>query len=816
MFEHYLKVALRNIWHHRITAAASVFALAIGFTCFIVALGESLLFTESDGHFAKNGRVQFVTTVATLANGNSITQATNVAAPWPLAPYITSQFPGLEVARLRRGGEVVASAEGQNIYFESTFADATFLRIFPLPFVSGDAVHALDRPRSVVLAQSTARRFFGNADPLGRSLTVRGIDLTVTGVTTSVPGPSHLARGLIKLDLLVSMDVFEEITLRETGRTDSLESRFSGGFYTYVVLPANGSITAETVNQRLAGIDQQFAPKAGMSQEFKLRPLSEMTLVFTDDMMRAAQTGLHGNVLALILGSLIIGLACLSYANLAAAQTAGRTKEVSLRRTVGARRGQLMVQHLVETAIKVVAAVAIGFLLAVLPLPVISNAVGFDVFSFFVTMPKFWTSLAIAVAAVTLVAGLYPALTLARISPLSALRTEALGAGRQRGRAILVGVQFVIVSVLLVLALVISVQNRALEQAKGSTLVDPIVVITNNMREAGVPPSTLRSEFMRSQHVKAATTMAAQPWAFNIQLLPLKRAPDAPSPTLFGNQIVGEGFFETFDIKLLAGRAFAADRGDSSSLNGGKTGVIVVNQALVIQMGWSSQEAVGKFLYRPAIANFSEATLEIIGVVENKSVKMLSPFAQSAIYSFEPTLATTPIIRLARPELAAGLADVDATWARLVPALPIRRTFADDIFRSTTVYFSALGAVILALAGFGALIAVMGLVGMAAYAMGRRRREVGIRRTLGSTIPQVLRLLMWGFSKPVVIATVLSWPIAYLAARGYLSLFATRAPLTPMPFLIVLVVVVGLTCAAVARQATSAARLNPADVLHYE
>lgn len=816
MFEHYLKVALRSIWRHRVTAAASVFALAIGFTCFIIALGESLLFTTTDTHLDKGGRVQFVTTLATFANGNSTIQTTGVAAPWPLARYITAQFPNLDVARLRRGGEVVAAAEGQKIYFEGTYADAAFLRIFDLPFAAGDAAHALDRPRSVVLAQPAAQRLFGSTNPLGRTVTVRGMDLIVTGVTTPVPGPSHLARGLIKLDLLMSMDVFEEITRQDTGKDGTLETWLSGSFYTYVLLPANGSITAATVDQQLASIDRQVTERSVGSEEFKLRPLSEMTLVFTDDMMRAAQTGLHGNVLALILGSLIIGLACLSYANLAAAQTAGRTKEVSLRRTVGARRGQLMVQHLVETAIKVVAAVAIGFLLAILPLPAISNAVGFDVFSFFAGMPKFWTSLAIAVGAVTLVAGLYPALTLARISPLSALRTEAVGARRQRGRATLVGVQFVIVSVLLVLGLVISVQNQALEQAKGSTLADPIVVITNNMREAGVAPSTLRAEFLRSPHVKAATTSTTQPWSLAVQMMPLKRSLEAPSPTLFGNQIVGEGFFETFDIKLLAGRAFAADRGDGSSLDGNKTGVIVVNEALVTQMGWSLQEAIGKILYRPAIGNFPEATLEIIGVVENKSVRMLSPFAQSGIYTFDPVRSSTLLIRLARSELTAGLADVDATWARLVPALPIRRSFADDVFSSTTVYFSALGAVILALAGFGALIAVMGLVGMAAYAMGRRRREVGIRRTLGSTIPQVLRLLMWGFSKPVVIATVLSWPLAYLVARGYLSLFATRATLTPLPFIIVLVVVVGLACAAVARQATSAARLNPADVLHYE
>ena len=820
MLIHYLDTSLRNIWRHRISAGLSIFALAIGLVCFLYALGDALLLTQSEKHFGKGGRVLFVSTETNLPNSGKTVKTTALTAPAPLAAYLSSKLPGLETVARMRATEAVVSVEGQHVFFDSAYADAAFLRVFGLPFVHGEAQHALDQPRSVVLTQVAAQRLFNSDDVLGRTVTVQGMDLTVRGVIAAVPGPSHLARGPFKFDVLISSDVIEERSRQEAGGVEPPADWITVPWFTYVVLPQDGKVSAQMVDQALADVDRQFSPQLAVSRAFKARRISEMVMILMDGLLtHGDQTGIRNDVLITVLGSIVVALACLNHANLSAAQAAGRTREVALRRTLGARRGQLIVQYLVETALKVGAACILAFGLAILPLPAISNAVGFNVFTFYATLPLFWVVVVAATMFIVLAAGFYPALGLSRILPVGGMRADAPAMERQRGRKVLVVIQFAFVNLLLILALVVGMENRTLERAAGTAVSDPVLVITNSMKDSGVGVDALRSELSRSAHIKAVSTMAGQPWTLSVGAAPVQRTPDlAEKPVSMSLQIVDEDFFTVFDIKLLSGRAFTANRGDRVFGKGDLDSDIVVNLNMARQLGWTPEQAIGKTVYRTSVTDRTKAptALRIIGVAENKSVKMLSPITQSGFYGFGPFAAVTPVIRLDAHNVAAGVSDVESAWNALAPGVPIKRQFADDIFRTSFSYFNALGSIIIVLASFAALIAVMGLVGMATYTLACRQREIGIRKAIGSSVSQVFRLILWSFSQPVVMASVISWPLAFLAARVYLSLFATRAALTPLPFVIALAIVVLVTCAAVARQAIRAARLNPSEVLHYE
>ncbi len=817
MFTHYLTVAFRNIWRTRVSTLVAVVGLALGQMCFIAALAEALLMTHSDSHFAKDGRVQVVVQHLTITNNGAARTLTSLSSPWPLAGHIANEFPDVEaVARMRSYGEISVSAEGNNMLLFTVAVDPAFLRIIDLPFAAGAPQHALDNPRSVVLTESAAQRLFGTTAAIGRNVILRGLDLTVTGIVRAIPGPSHLARSDIPFALMVSMDVHEELTRRQTGKEMSPQDWMGASVRTYVLVPQSG-YSAAVFNERLAALVARVAP-SDLKVSYTLRPLPDLALVITNSLLgRVDEPSVPNNVILIIIGGVIVALACVNYANLATAQVGSRIKEAGLRKAVGARTGQLLMQHLTETSLKVLAAFALAFGLVILPVQVLTSLLGFNIATFLFALPVFWVSLAIALVAVILVAGFYPAVLMARISTASASRSNLSPQDKQFGRSILVGFQFVVVSIFLILSLVVIAENKVLRETGPKASADPLVVISNNLRESGVAMDVLRAELLRAPGIRAVTSMQSPPWGLATQAVPMLFKPEGRVSFVL-KQGVGEGFFDALDIKILAGRIFSAERdqGVGSDPTLFVSDNVVIDRKLASELASTPADAVGKTLYVANIADKSKPPQPrtVIGVVENASIKLISgPALQATVYGFDPAAARTAVIKLESSDRAKS---IDEVWSKLAPTVALKRQFAEEIFETSFSYFNAVGSVIMGLAGFAFLIAIIGMLAIATHTMNRRRREIGIRKTLGSTVNQVTRLMLWSFSKPVVIASIIAWPLAFLAARLYLSMFVTRAALTPIPFVVGFVIVLGMTWLAVGRQAFTAARLNPGDVLHYE
>ena len=524
------------------------------------------------------------------------------------------------------------------------------------------------------------------------------------------------------------------------------------------------------------------------------------------------------------LGTLVLLVACVNYANLATARATRRAREIGLRKVVGARRTQLIVQYLSEAALLSAAALVIAVAIVALISPIVYNSVGIDMRLATFGDPRFWFFVIALLVAVTLLGGAYPAFVLSRVRPIEALRVGRVRLGPRFASTLLVGAQFAAASFLLIAVIVMYLQNAALERTGLGSTRDQHLVINNFRPVTGVDGQVLRDELARLPQTKGVTQMGAAPWSDNVNLNLLARSPEegVATRTAFSNT-VGYDFFETMDIPLLAGRTFdqahndLPPQGDQRQQGSPQTINVVIDDALAEQLGFRSPaEAVDEMIYFPAGLSEQAQPYQVIGVVASRPLFLRGLGATSNVYNLGGPGMQNVVVRLAADDIGGGVAAAEAVWRRLAPHSPFHRRFVDDMFNECFERFARLGQVFVGLAGFAFFISIIGLFGMAVQVASRRTHEIGVRKSVGARKSQLVGMLLRDFSKPVVIANLVAWPLGYIAAQTYLGVFIQRIALTPAPFLMSLLIVVAIAWAAVGSQTLRAARANPATVLRFE
>ena len=832
MFKHYLQTALRHFRQHKVTTAINVACLSLGLTCFVLAWATGAYLGEMDSHQVRAART-FI--VAPQAFGVS----SQVRSPWALADHLRNDFPQLEsVARLSTS-RARFDVDGSNSGISVAYAEPDFLRIFDLPFLAGDARSALDQPRTAVVSAALALRLFGTNAVVGRRVKMDDREtVTITGVVDSIPQPSHLSTepsgaGLgVTFDALVSMDT--QVALLNATAPDQAGQafhRWSANWYvTYVLLPKDGSISAEQLNNQFDEFARRHVPGEDGPRSYRLAPISEFETIGLNT--PTASVGLSMTLVLQLLGGLVLLVACANYANLATAQAVARAKEVALQRVVGATRYHVAVQYLFEASLLTLTALLAALFLIALTAFWMSSATFVGLALLFVGLPKFWLTLACVLCAVTMAAGCYPALVLAQVRPARAL-------GNTRGKSttklmsvVLVGIQFGFTSFLMIAVFVMVTQNAATKRAVWNPSQDPIVVIANNATGASVDRQVFKTELLRRPGIVAVSGIERMPWGIGGMGKELTTSPESTVAQIRPWQnIVDLDFFKALQIPLLAGRGFEQGRADdptdfsvwqrtsAATANNSMDFNAVIDRSLMQSLGFASPiDAVGKTVYHPVslTGSSSPQRVHIIGVVGDTALRPLSFGVNTNFYLLSPDAATNVVIRVDKNDVAEALAGIDAVWKSLAPDVPLVRRFADEQFERSYQILSLISGTVAMLAGIASVIAVMGLIGTALHVIGRRTYEIGVRKTLGASVAQVLILLLSGFSKPIVVANLAVWPLVYVAMRGYLSLFAHSVGLTLTPFLLSLAVTLLVAWLAVIVQATRAARLRPAAVLRYE
>ena len=824
MLSHYIVQALRSFWRFRVTAAVNLLGLVLAVVCFIATYLYLDSLVRSDMHFPKAARTYVITQELWNSPTSRMIPALPTSGP-PVAAALRADFPGFEaVGRAVELGPQSAATDDRKADVFTVAIDPEFLKIFDLDFKAGSPATAVSSTHSAIVTERAAERLFGTTQVLGRRILLQTrVEVTITGVIAAVAQPSHMgddAGTSLRFDVLVPMPLLKELrTMGGIGVPVDGDNPIWGNdiFYTYVLFPADRSFAPPEFIGQLTAFAERRAnrPEVPIKSVFGAVPVSSMQLAYWDAL--AGGNGVSVATMIFVLDALILAIACVNYANLAVAIATTRTKEIGVRRVLGATSGHLVRQYLVEAVLLGVTAIGIVVLLALLIIEPINRALSTNFTLASLLMPGLWLMVAGLLGAISLMGGLYPAIALSRVRPVDALRSGSVQAGPRFVPTLLVGVQFAAASFLLVVALVMAHQNSMLKTRALQAGRDPVVVLGNNVNELNIPFDSLRAELLRDPRIKAVSSIGSAPWHSGGSHLTIGNSPDANARR--GDTImnqVGPDFFNTIGLKMLAGRGLDRDRGDvwEPAEMAKKETSIVVGRSLARDLGWQDpNEAVNELAY---IVNWGPAPLplRIVGVVEDGYPRLVGPNTASDLYVLIPNIAGIPLIRISQEDVPGTVKYINGVWDTFAPKASSRLEFMDNLFTVAYAQFTTINTVLNALAIFAFFIAVMGLCGLAIHVTSRRQREIGIRKTLGATVRGVVAMLLIDFAKPVLIANLIAWPFAWFVGQKYMEQFTQRDGLTVWPFLLSLVITVGVAWAAVGFQALRAATVKPANVLY--
>jgi putative ABC transport system permease protein len=837
MFSHYVAVAFKNVRSAPFTSAVNLLTLAVGLVCFVTAYAFVTFWGTAEQHFRK-ARDVYVLTMSTKTRDGKTSLDDLTSVPDGAAEFMKSDYPAIsKIARavvIDPDAMVANGGKAERLF--GIAVDAEFLEIFDLPFVAGNAGSALASPRSAVLTRESATRLFGSENPLGKTLVVGNeVDATVTGVVDAIPEPSLFGRSAnasLPFDMITSRDVYD--ALNEAQRTlrgpvaDILYAWIVGNAMTFLYLPPEGKLPPRALAAQLGDFAARHVPP-------EVRKLND----YRFDVLPVGRvlggrgnyfgTGLSFAAVLMMLGGLVLGVACVNYANLATARAARRVREIGVRKALGAAPAQIVVQSLLEAGVFTIAALVAALALFAIAQPLVKRLLGAELGTTFFTSLGVWPALAAVVVCVTLVAGAYPAFVLSRVRPVSAIATGQGRLGSPLFATVLVGAQFAVASFLLITVTVMAAQNAYVRSEALRGLQDQLLVIENPANKTKVAAATLRERLSALPQVRGVTELGSMPWQFQMSIA-VSASPDpGAAQHTVRTQYIGFDFFSVFNVPLVAGRVFDRDHGEDALQPKGVSASsdseplaqnVVVDRQFVATLGFASPEdGVGKLVYRATshASSYRPPPFRIIGVVEDRSFSLFKQSNGGAgdMYNLQPDLRIT-VARIAAADLGTALTRIDADWKQLAPNASLVRRFYDETFERSYSSYERTGRLFATLAVMAFGICVAGLFGMAIFVAGRRRREVGVRKTLGATTAQMISLLLAGFSRPVLIANLIAWPAGYVAARTYLNRFAETIGLTLWPFLLSAAITLAIACLAVLGQTLRAARTTPAEVLRNE
>ena len=808
MFWNNIKIALRSLRKNKVFAAINILGLAIGLTVYVFGGLIVRYESEHDTFFKNSDRIY---TLGSIASPNLNVGIDQIGAVWTaVGPIIETELSDVDAIARTLIREYLVTIDDNRFYETLLAADPALLEIFDLDFLHGDA-RALDDPSGAILSESEALKLFSSTDVIGKVITINNThDFHVTGVFADLPKNSHFNSSMVTeaaLDLVIpiaSLARTEEFDVN--GDWDNL----SFGNMTYVLLPEE--LDQEWLQNQLDGIYERHFPaeqRDAIASIFA-SPLTHANLSVWDAI------GLPLVTVIKLLSFLVLIVACVNYTNLATAQALGRSREVGMRKTMGAQQGQLLTQFLVESTVIATIAmlIAVAILEVIIPLfnNVADKALALD---YLRTLP--W--LVVTTLLVGFCAGAYPAWLITRATPIAALRDEARK-GRKGAavRSVMIGAQFAISAFMLAIVAVVYMQNRKVEEASYVFPRSEIYTL-DGLLEEGVPGrlDTLQKELESIPGVDRVAWSWQVPYEQNNSTT-YASAQQGDEAGRFQIQFLrmSPDFVDVYDIPVLAGRNLTRDiAGDEYDSEQPYPVNILVNEMVLDQLGIDSPEdAINTRIYE--ISDEEPMEFVIVGVVPTQNIVGLFAPNKPWIYLSQPEAYRMASLRITGGNIFDTIAAVEDVWDRVVPEYPMQGRFLDDIFDEIFKILQFMNAALAGFAFIALALAMIGLFGLAAFMAAQRTKEIGVRKVLGASSAQLARLLVWQFSKPVAWALALALPAAYFASSLYLNFFADRIGSPIFVLLVAGAVAVMLAWTTVAGHAVRIARSNPVLALRYE
>jgi putative ABC transport system permease protein len=818
MLRNHLATALRNLARNKFYAGITVLGLSLGFAAAILI---ALFVRDEFGYdrFIPGYQDAYLVTIRFKTPTTAWSNSNNTEV-WT-APLLKAQFPEIQDAtRLAKAYFPPLVQRGQVKIAEQQFmwADPNVFRVLPLPVLAGDLQTALDTPDGLVLTRAMARKYFGADAPLGATLLIDGHPMRVTAVIRDLPSNTHLIGDVFGSGLAA----FSGLKTREqiNGVGD-----FSHNTWTYVRLKPG--TPPGSIEQRLPRflstrmpIQPALEASAGkLDQSLHLLPLSDIHLWPTNS--GSMKPGGDRQVIAAIalVGVLIVAIAAINFVTLMTARANRRAVEVGVRKAMGARRRDLIFQFLGEAMLYVLLSMVVAVSLAELLLPAANGLLQRTMAFNYVGDPSLAAAILGVALIVGLLAGLYPAFILSAFRPAAVLKGgRSAGGGSPWVRQGLVVAQFAVLVGLIIVT--VTVARQTWFAINDSLRVDKAQVLL-----AGVSPCTdnFRDRVRALPGVKAAACASAFVLNFSDSFDAVRVGDHSANIDSAG---VDFGFFEVFGVKPLAGRLFQQDRPtDDLHADPAATTSIVLNESAVRKLGFATPEAaIGQTAYwhgpvRLAQNNRGYGPAQIIGVVPDFSFSGPRTAIPPSFYYIGPKEAAISMALVAKldgrriPETLAG---IDRIWADVGDGKPIIKAFVDQLMALRLLDSLIQGAVIAICAGLALFIACLGLFALSAYTAEQRTKEIGVRKAMGAGTGDILRLLVWQFTKPVLWANLIAWPIGWWLMDRWLSGFAYHVDLNPLTFVFAAAAAVLIAWATVAGQAYLVARSKPVAALRYE
>ena len=791
MFKNYLISTLRNMGKNRLHSFINVAGLALGLACVILIL-LFVRFELSYDSFNRNKDRIYRVVLDSIHDDGPFPMAPTML---PLAPALRRDFPEVErAARISERNSMLVRA-GENRYYESLyFADPEIFSIFDLPLEQGNPASALSEPFSIVLTDVMAEKYFGRSDPVGRVLRINDrYDFTVTGVLEEIPQTFHL-----RIKMLAS---FDSLRNEEKDRWDSWDT-FSND-YTYILL-ASGADPTE-FEGKLPAFQQKYAgAETAEKQRLWLQSLQEIhfsSLNYDD-----AVTYEKGPLYAFsAIAFFIMLLACVNFMNLATARSAGRAREVGMRKVVGARRAQLVIQFLTESFLLAFVAVvgAVGLVYLVLPRfgMFLNRQIAFDLLH----DPGLVAMLCGIAVFTGFVAGSYPALMLSAFSPVRTLRSKLVRGGRRFSfRTVFVVLQFTVSIALIIATLSVYQQLHFMKSKNLGFFSDQVVTIPLQNSPLRQDPDAFKNAISNHAAVLGVTCASGTPGsgssnASNYVL----DTPDGKKEIYIQTIYTDFDFVDTFGLKILEGRNFSKE----FSSDRGKT--YILNETAARQLGWDSP--VGK-----QIARGGQNPGQVIGVVEDFHYSSMRTKIRPMALNIRPTQFRYLAARVHPQDASQALNFLEKTWNKFAPEYPFEHFFADEKFDRYYRYEQKVGELFGLFSILAIVISCLGIFGMISFTAEQSTKEIGVRKVLGASAASIVLLLSKRFVRWVLTANLVAWPLAWFAMNRWLEGFAYRISINPLFFPLAGLTALAIALATVSYHSLKTALADPAESLRYE
>jgi putative ABC transport system permease protein len=799
MFKNYLKIAFRNLWKNKLFSFINIIGLAIGVTCCILIF----LYVQNELSFDKfndkRDRIYRIVSLIHQENKEEIFAPTSSKT----AQEIKNGFPEIEkIVRFNFINSPVQYKDKKFYEAKILFADSSLFDVFTFPLLEGDPKRALAAPYSIVLTQGTAKKYFGDENPMGKIVKFSDtLDLMVTGIVKDVPLNSHFT-----FDGLVSRQTMLDIHKKTPDWIEGHENNwFNCDSYAYLLLknPVDPDAFGKKINKHLDKLTLEDKKNYGMWMNVKIQPLMDIHL--RSHLDHEFPKSVNGDIKYVYIFSataiLILLIACCNFINLSTARSINRSKEIGLRKVIGAKRSQLILQFLGESVVFTIISSVLSLGLLLVAIPLFNSFIG-TVLKLNVMI--LWIYLGI-ICCVGFLSGLYPALLMSSFEPIRSLKGKIThGMVDIFFRKGLVVFQFSIAIVLIIGTTLILKQLHFIQDRNIGLNKDQVLSIS--LKGAGKDKAEVLLKELKKDPkvVNASLNSFSFKGVADITLLPEGFAENelTACPVIS----VDEEFLKTMQIQLVEGRDFSKDH--ATDVNE----AFIVNEAAVKEFRWKTpKNAIGKKVDWA----FGKSG-KVIGVVKDFNFNSLRENIKPMLIHIFPQWFGAVTLRLKTDQLQSEIKQLETAWKNIYGDAPFTYTFMQEDFDSLYKSETNMRSVLTAFTFLSVLVACLGLFGLAAFTIKQRFREIGIRKVLGSSVSGIIQLLSKDFLKLVIISIIIAVPVGWYAMHKWLEDFAYKTDIGVIVFIVAGGLGILIAFVTVAVQAVKAALANPVKSIRTE